>query len=229
MSAALAVPLVLSAARAVAEPALPAARPRTIVGYALYRRHTVALLRRYLRVSMELGRTPSLLGNVVFRGRASSYRLSTFEDLLIFIFDIEKCLKQLDRASQQVMAHMVLEDYSALETAAIMNESFRTIMRRFGDGLDQLTRQFLDFGLLDPQQPLPPDRREVRPQASPEPARPEVHVVNWDPGPPGMPEVSASGSQSGVPGTPEPGARRCRSHAPKMPEMSANRWEDRRP
>jgi hypothetical protein len=148
VSAALSL-LVLDTAQAVAESPLPAWRTRTIEGYAFYRKHTVALLHRYLRVSMELGRTPSLLGNVVFRGRVSSHRMTTFEDLLIFVFDIEKCLRQLDPGSQAVIAHMVLENYTALETAAITNESFRSVMRIYADALDYLTRQFLDFGLLD--------------------------------------------------------------------------------
>jgi hypothetical protein len=150
MSAALATPCVIGTAHAVTQPERPTVRSRTIAGYAFYRKHTVALLRRYLRVSMELGRTPSILGNVVFRGRASSYRMTTFEDLLIFVFDIEKCLKRLDRASQTVVARMVLEDYTAAETAAITSDSERSVMRIYGEALDRLTREFLEFGLLDP-------------------------------------------------------------------------------
>lgn len=153
MSAALALPLVLHTAQAVTEAQCPAARARAIQGYAFYRRHTVALLRRYLRTSMEIGRMPSLLSNVVFRGHVSSYRLKTFEDLMIFVLDVEKCLRQLDRISQEVIAHMVLEDYSAFETALIVRESPRSVTRIYGEALDRLTRQFLDFGLLDPQQP----------------------------------------------------------------------------
>jgi hypothetical protein len=150
MTAALAVPLTINTALAVAETARPMCRTRPIEGYAFYRKHCVALLRRYLRVSMELGRTPCLLGNVVFRGRVSSYRMTSFEDLLIFVFDVEKCLKRLDPASQAVIAHMVLEDYTALETAAITKESLRSVTRIYGEALDRLTRQFLDFGLLGP-------------------------------------------------------------------------------
>lgn len=152
MSAATAIPCVVETARAVAEPNLPSARGRTIEGYAFYRRHTAALLRRYLRISMELGRAPCILGNVVFRGRVSSYRMTTFEDLMIFVFDVEKCLKRLDRASQSVIAHVVLENFTFLETAAITNESFRSIRRIYGEALDRLTRQFLDFGLLSPNE-----------------------------------------------------------------------------
>ena len=39
---------------------------------------------------MEMGRTPSLLGNSIFRGRASSYRMRTFEDCIIFDLSVLK-------------------------------------------------------------------------------------------------------------------------------------------
>jgi hypothetical protein len=158
VSAALAMPLVLRSAQAVAQPSLPVNRTRTIEGYAFYRRHTIALLNRFLRISMELGRSPSLLGNVVFRGRVSSYRLSTFEDLVLFVIDVEKCLRQLDRTSQAVIAHMVFEDYTALETATMLGESLRSVLRRHGEALDHLTRLFLDSGLMEPQKAEQPKR-----------------------------------------------------------------------
>src|SRR5437868_3882895 len=40
----------------------------------LYRRYTIELLRRYMRMSMELGRMPSIIGREFFRARVSSYR-----------------------------------------------------------------------------------------------------------------------------------------------------------
>lgn len=43
-----------------------------------------------MRASMEMGRTPSLLGTGIFRGRASSYRLRTFEDCIIFDLSVLK-------------------------------------------------------------------------------------------------------------------------------------------
>ena len=41
----------------------------------LYRDRTVALLRRYSRLSIEAGRLPSLLGREFFRTHVTSYRL----------------------------------------------------------------------------------------------------------------------------------------------------------
>jgi hypothetical protein len=150
MSAALALPVVLQTATAVAETVLPTARPRALGGLAFYRRHTEALLRRYLATSMEIGRVPSLLGNVVFRGRVSSYRVRSFEDRIIFVFDVEKCLKRLDRTSQEAVMHIALEDYTAQETATIMTQGLRSVERVYGEALDRLTRQFLENGLLQP-------------------------------------------------------------------------------
>jgi len=45
-----------------------------------YRERTIALLRRYLRISIEVGRLPSLLGRELFRSKVTSYRMSSFED-----------------------------------------------------------------------------------------------------------------------------------------------------
>lgn len=149
MSAARAMPWVMTTALAVAEAEMPRARTRPIDGIAFYRKHSVGLLRRYLSVSMELGRTPCLLGNLVLRGRVSSYRMKSFEDLVIFIFDIEKCLKQLDRPTQIVITHVALEDYTVEETAKMTGDSQRSVTRLYGGGLDRLTQLFLNYGLLD--------------------------------------------------------------------------------
>ena len=150
MSAALAMPCVLPEAQAVAQPDLPVYRPKPIDGLAFYRKHSTALLQRYMRASMELGRTPCLLGNLVFRGRVSSYRVTSFEDIVIFVLDVEKCLKRLDRSSQEVVAHVALECYTVEEAAGITGESERSAARIYAEAMDRLTQLFLDFGLLDP-------------------------------------------------------------------------------
>ncbi len=119
-------------------------------GTVFYRRRTEALLRRYMRASMEMGRTPSLLGNVVFRGRVSSYRLRTFEDCIIFIFDVEKCLKRLDAESKDMIARIALQEYTHEETARLTEQSERSVGRKYAFALDQLTNILLEMGLLDP-------------------------------------------------------------------------------
>lgn len=150
MSAARAMPCVLESAEAVADPAPPLARPRALGGVAFYRKHAEGLLRKYLTISMDIGRAPCVLGHLMLRGRISSYRMRSFEDQVIFVFDVEKCLKQLDRLSQRVVTHIALEDYSMLETAALTGESLRSVSRIYAEALDRLTRLFLDFRLLEP-------------------------------------------------------------------------------
>ena len=61
----------------------------------LYRDRTLSLLRRYLRLSVEVGRLPSLLGRELFRARITAYRVGTFEDAVIFVHDMERSLEQL--------------------------------------------------------------------------------------------------------------------------------------
>lgn len=151
MSAALRLPCILQTTFAVASGDLPVARPRPIEGVAFYRKHTIALLRRYLAISMELGRTPCILGTIVFRGRVSSYRISSFEDLVIFIFDVEKCLKRLDAESQATIAHIALEDFTYEEAAKMTGTSRSSVARVYGTALDRLTQWFLECGLLKPE------------------------------------------------------------------------------
>jgi len=71
-----------------------------------YRRRTVALLRRYARASVEVGRLPSLLGREFFRSRVTSYTMRNFEDVVIFVADME----------QAIQARMLagMEDYGPL-------------------------------------------------------------------------------------------------------------------
>ncbi len=61
-----------------------------------YRRRTVALLRRYARASVEVGRLPSLLGREFFRSRVTSYTMRNFEDVVIFVADMEQAIEKLN-------------------------------------------------------------------------------------------------------------------------------------
>jgi len=54
----------------------------------IYRGRTVAMLRRYLRYSIEAGRLPSLLGSEFFRAKVTAYTVVTFEDRVIFVHDL---------------------------------------------------------------------------------------------------------------------------------------------
>ncbi len=134
---------------ALARPVPKTERATPIETLAFYRKHTEALLREYMRKSLELGRTPSILGNCVFRGKVSSYRLRNFEDTVIFVFDIEKGLKRLDKFSQDIVARVALQEYSQVETAALTGQPLRSIARRYAEAIDALTEIFLEFELLN--------------------------------------------------------------------------------
>jgi len=114
----------------------------------LYRERTRALLRRYQRLSVEVGRLPSLLGREFFRSRVTSYRAGTFEDAVIFVHDVARGLARLDRFEHQLIAKIVLQDYTHNETARLLGCWRRTVGRRFPEALDQLTDIFLQAGLL---------------------------------------------------------------------------------
>ena len=45
----------------------------------IYRKRTVAMLRRYMRYSIETGRLPSLLGREFFRAKVTAYTVVTFQ------------------------------------------------------------------------------------------------------------------------------------------------------
>jgi hypothetical protein len=50
---------------------------------AVYRRYTEAMLRRYLRMAMEAGKVPSLLGQEMFRAKVTCYRIANFDDAVM--------------------------------------------------------------------------------------------------------------------------------------------------
>lgn len=116
---------------------------------AFYRKYTEAMLRRYMRLSLRVGRMPALLGHDAFRGKMSTYRVTSFEDSVIFVYDVEKCLKKLDHFSQQLIRRIALQEYTQGEAAGLLGVSLRTIVRRYGEAVDTLTQIFLDHRLLD--------------------------------------------------------------------------------
>ena len=113
-----------------------------------YRRHTENLLRRYLYASMQIGRAPSLLSNPIARGWASSRPIRTFEDAVIFVLDIEKCLSKLDDFDRKMLSRIVLQEYTQVEAAGLLGVSARTISYKFPAALDRLTEKLLAADIL---------------------------------------------------------------------------------
>lgn len=114
----------------------------------LYRERTVGLLRRYMRFSLETGRLPSLAGREFFRAKVTFYRAATFEDRVIFVRDVEACLNRLEYLDQQLIARVILQEYSLEEAARLLHCSRRTIQRRAPEVIDLISERFLKVGLL---------------------------------------------------------------------------------
>jgi len=115
----------------------------------LYRERTTALLRRYLQSSIEIGRLPSLLGRELFRSKVTSYHMSSFEDGVIFVHDVEHALEQLRDFWKQLIALIVFQDYTQDEAADVLHCARRTVNREFRLALDRVSELFLAGGLLN--------------------------------------------------------------------------------
>jgi len=125
-----------------------AAQGEPVTSLAFYRKHTESMLRRYLYASMQVGRAPTILGDPVARGWASSRPIRTFEDAVIFVLDLEKCLDTLSSLDRQLLSRIVLQEYTQAEAATLIGMSVRTISYKFPLALDRLTEKLLASGLL---------------------------------------------------------------------------------
>ena len=114
----------------------------------LFRPYTMALLRRYMRMSASLGRVPSIVGSEFFRSRVSAFRASTFEDTVILVHDVDRCLETLDPFSKNVVARCILQGYPWDEAARLLNCSRSTLYREVPEVVDRLTTMFLERGLI---------------------------------------------------------------------------------
>jgi hypothetical protein len=126
-----------------AAPRVPAAELR------MYRSLTFNLLRKYFRLSLSLGRLPSLVGRECFR---TQYELQhhTFEDSVIFVHDMERCLQRLDPLSREMISLIVFQDFSWQQCSHLLNCPRRSVNRRFPLALDFLTRVMLRAGMITP-------------------------------------------------------------------------------
>ena len=113
-----------------------------------YRGRTVAMLRRYMRYSIETGRMPSLLGREFFRAKVTSYTVVTFEDRVIFVHDMEKCLDRLDEFSRQLIARHILQEHDRWATAKLLHCNEKTVRRYTPVVLDVLSEILIDVGLM---------------------------------------------------------------------------------
>jgi hypothetical protein len=136
------------AARQEAEPPANAPAAGPVVSLAFYRKHTEKMLRRYLYASMQVGRAPSILGDPIGRGWVSSRPVRTFEDAMIFVLDVETCLKQLGSLDRKMLCRIVIQEHTQAETASLLGMSIRSVSYKFPEALDRLTEKLLKTGLL---------------------------------------------------------------------------------
>ncbi|MGA7402645.1 MAG: hypothetical protein WBW38_21680 [Candidatus Sulfotelmatobacter sp.] len=128
----------------------------------LYRGRTTALLRRFMRLSLETGRLPSILGREFFRAKVTSYTSVTFEDRVIFVHDVEGCLERLASFDQEIIARVVLQEHDHERAARLIHCTRKTIERRLPELLDELSEEFLKVRLLVPL-PKAEQARTARP------------------------------------------------------------------
>lgn len=138
-------PVAVAAASPIASPVL---RPRTRPELAFYRKYTEGMLQRYMKLSLEAGRVPSLMGRELFRGDVSHCKVSGFDDVVIFVHDMGKCLGRLSPGLQPLVRRIAMQGYSHAETAALLGLSQKTVSRRYAGALDQLTGLLLEGRLL---------------------------------------------------------------------------------
>ncbi len=127
--------------------------PDAALGF--YRRYTEVFLRRYLQLSLRMGQVPSVLGSCVFRGRVSSRPVNTFEDTIALVIDVEKCMKKLTGEDREVIARVAMQEYTQEEAAELLGMSHRTLVRRYAQAMDALTRILLDAELLEVEKLYP--------------------------------------------------------------------------
>lgn len=133
------------------EPALTPSVPvekQPVRTLAFYRKHTEAVLRRYLYASMLVGRAPSMLDHPVARGWATSRPVRSFEEAVNFVLDVEACVAKLSALDRCLLNRVVLQEYTVSETAIILRTSVHRIVIRLGIATDRLTAILLRYGLL---------------------------------------------------------------------------------
>ena len=123
-------------------------RPKVEVAF--YRKYTEAMLRKYLRLSIQAGRVPSLLGRELFRGNVTNYRVRSFEDVVVFCMDVERCLARLDSREKDFVRRIALQEYTQAEAACLMGLSRRHVITQYGVAMDRLTTMFLAARMLEP-------------------------------------------------------------------------------
>jgi hypothetical protein len=82
--------------------------------------------------------------------------MSSFEDAVIFVHDVERALAQLEPFGKEVIATVIFQEYTQDEAAEVLRCARRTVCREFPMALDRISEIFLEGGLLNrlPSRPV---------------------------------------------------------------------------
>ena len=58
-------------------------------------------------------------------------------------------MKVLGPEDRELIARIALQEYTQAEAAELTGQSLRTVVRKYGEAVDQLTRLFLEKELLE--------------------------------------------------------------------------------
>jgi DNA-directed RNA polymerase specialized sigma24 family protein len=112
------------------------------------RANTQTLFRRYCYASLMLSRVASSLPSARSAPHSSCRPVNTFEDALIFVVDMERCIARLNPIDRGILTRVIKQSYSASETAALLGLPPGALHTRFPRALDRLTQELLKAGLL---------------------------------------------------------------------------------
>lgn len=79
----------------------------------------------------------------------TSYTVVTFEDRVIFVHDMEICLRRLDEFSRQLIARHILQEHDRENTARLLGCNEKTVRRLVPMVLDQLSDILMESGLME--------------------------------------------------------------------------------
>jgi hypothetical protein len=76
--------------------------------------------------------------------------VSCFEDLVIFVTDVEACLNRLGDVARRFLVLSIFQEYSKEESAARLGCEVRNARRIYCDAIDELSEILLRFKVLEP-------------------------------------------------------------------------------
>lgn len=116
----------------------------TLIGL---RSHTRSLMRRYVYARYQAARIYSCLDRRM-GGRVSCRPIRSFEDALVFVIDMDRCIEGLNSLDRDLLKRLLIQDYTESETAPLVGMSARSVANKFPLAIDRLTQRLIDRGLL---------------------------------------------------------------------------------